>query len=251
MAAREPDQLVLDDELFILYTRFNSGMDAEDLDKETKKNLFALLSKIKLPVARNASQIKRCYTQLPESLRDGALEAIMASGTEKNLEDSAIDTVHGVILTTKETNIPYINIHDKDIDANFSISFAAGQQRDNLIRHIRRLASTACKLHVFDKYLYDGIKRHNVHFEKLLPNKHIEVVCHDGINKRSFSALKHDMKNKNVENSVRHMLHSYTNMHDRYLIIEYPSYTYEVILSSGFEFLFSDAKEITCVFRKK
>lgn len=59
------------------------------------------------------------------------------------------------------------------------------------------------------------------------------------------------MKNKNIENTVKHKLHSYTNMHDRYLIIEYPSYTYEVILSSGFEYLFSDAKEITCVFRKK
>lgn len=40
-------------------------------------------------------------------------------------------------------------------------------------------------------------------------------------------------------------------MHDRYLIIEYPTHSYEIILSSGFEYLFSDRKEITCVFRKK
>ena len=64
-------------------------------------------------------------------------------------------------------------------------------------------------------------------------------------------ALRNYLSKKHLQKKVIHAPHSYGTMHDRYLIIEYPTHSYEIILSSGFEYLFSDKKEITCVFRKK
>lgn len=251
MAGSDPDQLVLDDALFILYSRFNSGVDINTLDKNTKNDLFALLSKIKLPIALNAEQIRRCYTKLPDSLHDGVLEGIAATGAVESLEDTALDTVHGVILTLGKTSMPYVDIHDQTVDTNFSITIAAGQSRSLLVQHIARLASNAISLHIYDRYLFNGIRTGVTAFETLLNKTTAEIICHDGKGKACFKALQSYLAGKNISNPVKYALHLYQDMHDRYLIIEYPTHSYEIILSSGFEYLFSDRKEITCVFRRK
>lgn len=106
MAASEPDQLVLDDALFILYMWINSGVNINTLHKNAKKNSFALLSKIKLPIAFNTAQIKRCQKFVSKIVPVEILTGMLATGSAGSLEDTALDTVHGIILTQKKTNIP-------------------------------------------------------------------------------------------------------------------------------------------------
>lgn len=248
MAASNPDQLVLDDSLFILYMWFNSGMDVNTLHKNTRKNLFAVLSKIKLPVAFNTDQIRRHKKFLRKILPAETLTGMLAAGSAGTLEDTALDTVHGIILTRKTTNLPYVNIHDPDIDTNFSITVTAGQSRNSIVHHIAKLAKKAIKLHLYDKYLDSKFKK--IPFVDLLQYTSADIVCH-GENKKMARELRKYLARNHVQKTVIHVSHSYHTMHDRYLIIEYPTHSYEIILSSGFEYLFSDRKEITCVFRKK
>lgn len=248
MAASNPDQLVLDDSLFILYMWFNSGIDVNTLHKNTRKNLFTLLSKIKFPVAFNTDQIRRHKKFLRKILPAETLTGMLAAGSAGTLEDTALDTVHGIILTRKTTNLPYVNIHDPDIDTNFSITVTAGQSRNSLVQHIAKLANKAIKLHLYDKYLDSKFKK--ISFVDLLQYTSAEIVCHDA-QKNMEKALRSYLAGKNITNKISSAYHNYKDMHDRYLIIEYPTYSYEIILSSGFEYLFSDKKEITCVFRKK
>lgn len=264
MAAREPDQLVLDDELFILYTRFTSGVSVDKLDTKT---LFSLLSRLKLPHACSADQIIRCKGELPERFLSETAPQILAGGTTgQTLEDLARQTVHRIILSHKENALPYVNIFSRKLDADFSITVPAGSPRTELQTHIRTLLHGANSIHIYDQFLHGAIDRNNFSLQSLLPDTSIRIFCHDvsaiGQKERptrklrkkvrpNFFTLRDYCTRHKIANPLAFACSSYADMHDRYLIIEYPSYTYEVILSSGFEFLFSDAKEITCVFRKK
>lgn len=264
MAASEPDQLVLDDDLFILYSRFSSGATVDELDKET---LVALLSRLKLPYKYGPEQVLRCKDELPESFMAEIAPRILAGGTTgQTLEDMALQTVHRVILTTKSNTFPYVNIRSQKLDAHFSITVPAGSPRTELQNHIRSLLQGATCIHIYDQYLYGAIDRNNFSLQSLLPDTSIKILCHDmpqlkqggkpknKLRKKvrpNFFTLRDHCARHQITNPLTFASHSYQDMHDRYLIIEYPTHSYEIILSSGFEYLFSDKKEITCVFRKK
>lgn len=264
MAASEPDQLVLDDELFILYTRFNSGVNTNDLDKNT---LYALLSRLKLPYKYGPEQVLRCRDELPESFMAEIAPQILAGGTTgQTLEDMALQTIHRVILTTKSNTFPYVHIRSPKLDTNFSITVPANSPRTELQNHIRSLLQGATCIHIYDQYLHGAIDRGSFSLQSLLPDTSIKIFCHDmpqikkgkkatkKLHKKvrpNFFTLRAHCAQHQIANPLTFASHSYEDMHDRYLIIEYPTHSYEIILSSGFEYLFSDKKEITCVFRKK
>lgn len=256
MAVNMLYQLVLDDELFILYTCFKYGAIIDDSDRDT---LIALLSRLKLPYKYGPDQIIRCKSELPQSfIKDESTSRILAGGpTGQTLEDMALQTVHRVILTKKSKDFPYVNILSQKVDTHFSITVPACSPRTELQKHIRFLLQGATCIHIYDQYLYGAINRNNFSLQSLLPDTSIKIFCHDEPQNRygkvqpNFSTLQTYCARHQIANTLAFTSHSYQDMHDRYLIIEYPAHSYEVILSSGFEYLFSDRKEITCVFRRK
>lgn len=263
MTAIKVDQLVLDDELFILFERYNADVNVDELDKTS---LFLLLSKIRLPYKYSADQVFRCYKHLPDSFQRMTGAAILAAGTtDESLKETALRTVHRIILSKKYNTLPFVNIASEKFCSDFSITVKPGEPRTEIQAHIKELLKGAESIHIYDQYLHSAIDRNNFDISLLIPNPSIKIFCHDmkkmpknlktkKLKKKfrpNYYALKHHCTQCRCHNDVCYAFHSYDKMHDRYLIIDHKKYSYQVVLSSGFEYLFSDKKEITCVFRKR
>lgn len=245
------DQLVLDDEMMILFENFRSGNILSDRDRN---KIITLIGKLKLPYKTNADQIIRCCNKLPKNFIDDRGSAILANGTTgESLADMARHTLYKIILTDGKDNLPFINISSKTFCTDFNIYLKKGESRNNLHEYIKRCTFGATKIHIFDRYLGDAIDRGNCNIENLILDNSIEIICYEHISTAHQYPISTKLRNhisKYCKNKISSKQHNFNNIHDRYMTIEYPTYKYQIILSSGFEYLFCDKKEITCVFRK-
>lgn len=251
-------KLVLSDELLVLFERFKASGLTSSVDK---KLLIRLLSRIKLNYLTNIQQIQRCQDNLPTEFVADVVPALLAQNVKgESLESLALKTVHRVILTEEQKNLPYVNINCAKFDTNFSITCKKNSSRSELISHLKMLIGGAQRVHIIDKYLHNALKNGRCLLEQLIPGNDVEICCHDtkSCRKRKKGAAReyrpaytqtvNRLRQFGLKNSVVFKLQNYKRIHDRYLIIEYGTHTYQVIFSSGFEYIFNDKKEITCVF---
>lgn len=256
----EVSKLVLSDELLVLFERFKANGLTSSVDK---KSLIRLLSRIKLNYLTNIQQVQRCQGKLPQEFVADVMPALLAQDVKgESLESLALKTVHRVILTEEQKSLPYVNINCPKFDTNFSITCKKDSSRSELISHLRMLIGGARRVHIIDKYLHKALKSGRCLLEQLLPGDDVEICCHDtrSCRKRkgaareyrpAFTQIINRLRQFGLKNSVVFKYQNYKRIHDRYLIIEYGTHAYQVIFSSGFEYVFNDKKEITCVFMEK
>ncbi|WP_278593411.1 hypothetical protein [Bilophila wadsworthia] len=241
-------KIVLDDDLFVVYQKVIAGEEAD-----TRK-VRALLGAIQMDVAMDGSQIKRCMVNLPENFRTSSLVVKLLRNNieEKSLETLAQESIHKLILTYDESNVgkPYYYLikSQNPFTTSYTWTCKAGDSRESLIEHLQHLCKDASEILLRDRYLAKV-----PYIYKFIPDKELVIYCtesakgmliRNAIKKHSSSSKKWDLRLDKKADFKR------GNIHDRYLHITYLTHKYEVILSSGFEYLFSSDKELTCIFRE-
>lgn len=247
------EKMVLSTSLLVAYE--NIAFEPRKYQK-TYKRLLKLLSlpyktnKRQLVEAKNLGLNNTVYERLLPQLhrredRDVSLEALAAN------------TMFKVILTEdKNAELPYV-YYDSSFMANqLTMSLSASQSRDSLIKYLQTLCATATKVTLCDNYLAQNWHNTQSLFNRVLPRHSLDIEFVE--TPEELNAIKNSTKITSefaqsifaewrVTQSSR-----YANSHDRYLLIESPQGTVEVMLSSGFDHIWkSNPKEITCVFRER
>ncbi|MFT4302711.1 MAG: hypothetical protein QM579_13275 [Desulfovibrio sp.] len=258
-------KLVLSDSLFTVFEKFRlNGVDTS-IDKDVYFNLF---SRIKLPHLTNAQQIVRCKDHLPKEVVDDLLPRYLSIAIkDETLEDLSLKTVHRVILSDNKDQVPHANINTAKLNTHYAMTCRTGESRDEMIRHIKHLCCNSKSISLIDKYLYSAIEREVCRFEEILPDSGTEILCYAercvfskhkakkskttrAQFRKNFSALQKYFTGLGILQKFRIKTKSYSNIHDRYMLIDCGSYKYKIILSSGFDHLFTTEKEITCIFQE-
>ena len=250
--------VVLDDQLFVEYFKFKNGLC------ENQLLLQNLLSNLKMPFITEPCQTLRCYNDLDDEhkyiLPPEFLHAAISRGsvTTQSLEDLASRTKYHLILTSDEDKetFPYLNINNPKIELNYTSSFEADQCRSKLREQIKALCIDANKIIISDNYFFSSWTEtpHSTQalFDDLLPQKElvIEFVQYGKSTRRNHKpAIERKFNGWSVQ--AYSGTGSYSrSKHDRFLVIERPSQSIEIMLSSGFLFLWKDTSEITAVFRE-
>ncbi|TXK93716.1 hypothetical protein BMR10_15120, partial [Methylococcaceae bacterium CS4] len=226
--------LVLSDDLLRLFFDFKQGT----VDKPRLVEKF--LSYYHAPHLTSVNQLKNI------GIEDTALfQLLSAQGfIGQSLEELAKETRYKLILDLEKTLYPYVNIHQDKVEKNFSLTFSIGDNRDKAIQLITALCSNAKFILIFDLYFCDRWNDTKKLFQQVIPNK-IITLLHDRHLERKITEIKQINANWTIKLDTRR---TFRDSHDRYLLIDNKI---EIILSSGFDNLFSTDKDLTCVLRYK
>jgi hypothetical protein len=224
------EQIVLEDDLLGEYFKFKNN---EPCDSLVVSRLFSYYK----PHLTNNEQLDRI------GRGDRVLKQVLAaqghiSGT---LEDLVKQTSLKLILSTSKSDYPYVNIlKNEPIEANYTATFK-NVSRDKAIKHIKALCKTATEIYIYDKFLENrGL------FDKifdLFPKTRFSLLC-DNIGQSIISDWKKRNNLMTIKNQNFNM--QYKSFHDRYLLIDRKI---EVILTSGFDYLFRDEGDFTYIVR--
>ena len=246
--------IVLCDDLFKLYIKFKKGLVT---DRRELKVVQQMLSFFK-PFLAN----KRQYDLANEKMLDGMSEQLAAIGILPNMSEIELakKTRYKLILTkdTSLTAFPYLCIDGSDrIEKNYTGTFK-NCLRSKCIEHLKALCKKAQCVEVFDKYLCEDENFSNGVIENFFclfdSDCKTDVVVKLPLEADMFSRQSAKLAQWWSDNSTRfkvHMTHpqvdSGEDFHDRYMKINTQSGKIEVLLSSGFFYLFNSEKDFTYV----
>jgi hypothetical protein len=277
--------LVLSDELLKLYTDFTKG---ERVDKVL---LAKFLRYYHGPHITSTKQYFSVIEQDPQLLRqlsgqdgvvtdeelafdDASLLGQLSGQDDLDKEDDVDEelykkTKYKIILNTKKSEYPYVNINGDSVEKNFSLTFKKNENRDKLKSLLKALCENAKQIWIFDKYLIkDDTNQTNLKnlLKEILPKKQLKInFCNYFDNNGNSKPHKRDpnLGYKNITTELsRHCNDwkmpptivsdpTYRNLHDRYLRIEAAnSEKIEIILSSGFFYVLDDTKDISALIRE-
>lgn len=245
--------VVLSDSLLKLYLNFKKGGTLSGKDKKRLEQLFAFYK----PHLTNKAQYDR--------INECADQALIAQSASAGIEGLSVTQLVKksnlkVILTDDKNQYayPYVNIDGNDpIGMNFTGTFKQ-RPRSKCIEHLKALCEDAVKVVVYDKYLCDPqkvrlgsiaqllslfCKCKTIQVEVLIPmgplyaSQHAAATAWWQNNSSSFSHVKASFPQIGKTNSF----------HDRYMRIIYSRRSVEILLSSGFDYLFQNAKDFTYI----
>ncbi|GFO73457.1 hypothetical protein BMR02_13395 [Methylococcaceae bacterium HT1] len=226
--------LVLSDDLLQLFLNFKNG-------KVNNPNLVEkFLNYYHVPHLTCVNQLKRIGNE------DTALLQLLASQgyIAQSLEDLVTKTRYKLILNTEKYDYPYVNIDQDKVEKNFTLTFGIGENRDKAIQLITALCLDAKFILIFDRYFCDRWNNTKNLFQKVIPHKNITLLHDDHLTNKT-SEIKKINRTWTIKCDKKK---TFINAHDRYLLIDNKI---EIILSSGFDNLFSTNKDLTCVIRYK
>ena len=229
-------QIVLSDDLLKAFCQFKRG---EACDTRLITRLLTFYK----PHLTCVNQLKRI-----DNKDSVLLQSLAASGwIGQSIEELAERSSLKLILTTNQSDYPYVNIAGGDaIEPNYTGTFK-NEPRIKAIAHLKALCQSARSIYIYDPFLkgyqeratptiMDGIF-------SLLPMSSFTLYCDDGA---FMQHTKSDWKRRNSELTFKKAENSPWKKHDRYLIIDRKV---EVILSSGFDYLFDTNGDFTYVVR--
>lgn len=246
-------KIVLSDELFVSYKTFHTLATPTT---QQRKRYQRVLSNFVHPFKTNIEQLKRCKGELGDEVYKRLAPPLIASSKKgQSLQELAKETTYQFILTDSDTEVdlPYVNVKTQNVKQLYTTTCLAGESRQELIKHIEELCSKAKKILICDNYFAENWGRTQALFQSVLPRKKLTVefvetnpalVCalnSSKINDTEIQKIFGDW------NTVQSTDGNYSNRHDRYLKIDNKL---EVMLSSGFAYLWNNSKEITCVFKE-
>ncbi|MFZ2727802.1 MAG: hypothetical protein WAX77_16235 [Methylococcaceae bacterium] len=226
--------LALSDKLLKVYFDFKAGSvsDACLLEK--------FLSYYHAPFITSVNQLEAINHQ-----DNSLMPQLTAQGyISDTLEQLAQKTIYKIILNTERSDYPYVNILNDKIEKNFSLSFKCSENRNKAHDLIRALCADATSILIYDKYFikqWSGAKS----FFNLLPDKTLTIFyIKNQLQQTQITELKSINAQWIIKQDTRNKL---KNSHDRYLIIDN---RIEIILSSGFDYLFDTSKDLNCLVRE-
>jgi hypothetical protein len=229
-------QIALEDDLLKAFYQFKQGTECDT------KLVTRLLTYYK-PHRTCVAQLERIG--ISES---ALLMQLAASGwIRQTTEELGQSTSLKLILSSNQSSFPYVNVSDSDvIEPNYTGTFK-NVPRLKAIAHLKALCQTAKSIAIYDPYLkgyqerptktiMDGIF-------SLFPTNAFDIFSDDGA---FIQSTKTDWLRRNSQLSFKPAERTSWKKHDRYLIIDQKV---EVILSSGFDYLFDTNGDFTYVVR--
>lgn len=225
--------MVLDHNLFVEYWKFRRG------EGYNEPLVQKILTYFHNEFLTNVGQFEHNKVPIDRRLKN---ELAQNGFINQSLQELAALTTYKIILTDGQTNFPYVNVNDNKFKPVIATFYKGDEQRKAAADYLKNLCQGAKKsILLYDKYI-----KSVPHLEELLrsfiPNKQIQlIVPFDRVNEDCRKALKstHD-KLSFVD------LGAVPQHHDRYLIVDE---SIEVVLTSGFEYLQNQRKEISLVIR--
>jgi hypothetical protein len=225
--------IVLSDELLKAYYNFKN---AKDVDQNIITNLLKYYSRH----LTNIAQLKRIAIDVDDSFKKNLLRKGYINQT---LEELCEKTIYKFILNTEKNDYPYININADKIERNFTATYGKNESRDKTIKHIKALCKNAKYIFVYDKYMNDKVIQK---ISQILPQKKLNLIYKEGqLSQTQISRLKKECKEWKIQQDSKNTYHDY---HDRYLLIDNQI---EMILTSGFDYLFDEKKDFTYIVRNR
>lgn len=176
-----------------------------------------------------------------------------------SIETISKGTIYKVILSSqKNVNFPYISIYDDKIENNFTATFLSGKSRQKAKEHLKALLENTKYIFVYDVNLFkNNVWKSFIDFaQQCFPNKQLNIfypqsiVAGQNIQSQCSQITKIGGKssNKNLWSfKVDNTHQNFTNLHDRYLIIDNKI---EIILTSGIDNLIDNFKDFTYIVRQ-
>ncbi len=225
--------MVLDHSLFVEYWKFRRG---EGYNKHIVNKILAYYHNEFLT---NVGQFEQNNIQIDRRLKN---ELAKNGFVSQNLQELAALTTYKIILTDGQTNFPYVNINEGRFNPAMTAFYAGDMERGAAMDYLRNLCQGARKcILLYDGYINVAHDLDNL-LKYIIPNKQIQFVFPFSkitVDHRNELQRTHDkLSFKDLGNVPKH--------HDRYLIIDD---SIEVVLTSGFEYLMNQKKEISLVIR--
>ena len=230
--------IVLSNDLLKEYYEFKHN---GSYDNETIQNL---LNYYKSPHITNIAQLKKIGI-VNSPLFSQLLQSKLTHQTLLGLCDK---TTFKVILDKANSNYPYVNIFQDKIENNYSSTLYKQESRVKAQEHLKALLKDASTIFIYDIYF---IERKNWEYTKkffknIIPKKELNIYYKGFDLTNKGSEIKKIYKNWNfIKDSSND---KYEGLHDRYLVIDNKI---EIILTSGFNYLFDESKDFTYIVRKK
>lgn len=227
--------IVLSDDLLKEYYKFKHN---GSYDNESIQNLF---NYYKSPHITNISQLKRI------DIEDSALfsQLLQSNLTQQTLVDLCDKTTFKVILNQEKSNYPYVSILGDTLENNYTSTYK-NSSRVKAQEHIEALMKNANNIFIYDKYFENNWNQTRKFFENLVPKKRLTIFYKEN----HFQNKKTEIKNICQEWTLKvdNLQTQHRYLHDRYLIIDNKI---EIILTSGFDYLFDESKDFTYIVREK
>ncbi|CAA6811010.1 MAG: Unknown protein [uncultured Sulfurovum sp.] len=236
--------IVLDDELLKEFYEFKHN---GSYDNETIQNLLHYYK----PHITNVAQLQRVGIN-NASLFAQLAQSNLTHQTPRGLCDK---TTYKIILHKDKTYYPYVKISEDILENNYTSTFYKNVPRAKAQNHIKALLKDASRIFLYDTSIKKQWDTSKKFFLELVPRKNLNIFYvqfpeyKSHLNHLDKNHVK-ELKNICVDWSISKDMSNteYENLHDRYLIIDS---TIEVILTSGFDYLFDENKDFTYIVRKK
>ncbi|WP_337239653.1 hypothetical protein [Proteus faecis] len=244
-------KMVLSDELLVVYE--NIKLDYRKYNKKYKK----LMRKLVLPYETNKAQIVRAKEiGLDEAVYYRLLPSLANNSNRNDSLEMLAETTSLKLILTEDENVelPYINYKSNFANKELSIYLKSDDSRGPFVRYLQFLCANARKITICDNYFAYNWDNTRSLFNSILPRNRLSieyVETHSELTVIRNSELMTQEYISTVFNQwTVTKSNLYTNSHDRYLRIESPEGTIEVMISSGFDHIWkNNPKEITCVIR--
>lgn len=247
------EKMVLSTSLLLAYE--NVAFEPRKYHKKYKR----LMKLISLPYKTNKRQLIEARDQ---GLNPSAFDRLIPQHQhlverDDSLELLASKTSFKVILTEDENaTLPYVYYRSSFIANQITITLTPEQSRDELVKYLQMLCSSATKVTICDNYLAQGWDNTQALFRAVLPRHKLTiefVETPDMLNVvKNSTKVTNDFVKSIFSEWATNVSTLYDGSHDRYLLIESPQGNIEVMLSSGFDHIWkANPKEITCVIREK
>lgn len=170
-----------------------------------------------------------------------------------SIETISKGTIYKVILSSqKNVNFPYISIYDDKVENNFTATFMQNDNRQKAKEHLKALLENAKCIFVYDLYLFNNnVWKSFIDFaQQCFPNKQLNIFYPQSIvaEQNIQSQCSQIVQNNSQWSFSPDRTHqNFTNLHDRYLIIDNKI---EIILTSGIDNLIDDSKDFTYIVRR-
>lgn len=226
-------KIVLSDELLKEFYKFKRSAD---FNKKIIEKLFNYYTGGELTNTAQLQRIKLNDTRLASTLAKAGYKT-------QTLEELCEKTKYKLILNTERNDYPYININADRIERNFTATYNKNESREKTIKHIKALCRNAKYIFIYDKHMNDKVIQK---ISKILPQKKLNIIYKDGqLSQIQISNLKKECKDWKIQQDSKNI---YNNYHDRYLLIDN---NIEIILTSGFDYLFDENKDFTYIVRNR
>ena len=243
--------LVIDDDLAIELCNFKNNMSYNTKIVEKILHYYK-----PFPIFTQDIFMKAYYYD------DSYLEYLLSNPNENrinianmSIEDIAKHTTYKVVLCNddnKKDIFPYIYIGGDKIENNFTATFMKDDDRQKAIEHLKALLENANCVFIYDAYLFENnVWGAFVNFaQQCFPNKQLNIFYPQSIatGQNIQTQCSQIIRNNTQWRFSPDRIHqNFTNLHDRYLIIDNKI---EVIFTSGIHHLMNDDKDFTYIVRQ-